>query len=154
MKIFGTDLKSERSQRQIGYLALIGGLIAIVGGIFGVWVQGRAMYSGDSLVNIADVLCPQEIYLSVCLASLAISIGGFSLSWVILASKLTEKFSATKRNILFVVFAIVFLMAIMIDSKIATDQDWGRASSAADQYFKSLQTNAPPSSPVKSQKTR
>ncbi len=147
------DFKSERSQRQIGYLALIGGLIAIAGGIFGVWMQGRAMYSGDSLVNIADVLCPQDIYASVCLASLAISIGSFSLSWVILASKLTEKFSATKRNILFVVFVIVFLLAIMIASKIATNQDWSAAKVAETEYFKSLQTNTPPSSPAKPQKS-
>jgi hypothetical protein len=137
------DFKSERSQRQIGYLALIGGLTAGAGGIFGVWMQGRTMYSGDSLVNIADALCPQDIYLSVCLASLAILIGGFSLSWVILASKLTEKFSAARRNICFVVFTIVFLMAIIIASKIATDQDWAKATAAEADYFSHMKTNAP-----------
>jgi hypothetical protein len=138
------EFKSERSQRQVGYVALIGGLTAVAGGIFGVWMQGRTMYEGDSLVNIADVLCPEEIYLSVTLASLAISIGGFSLSWVILASKLTEKFSAAKRNSLFVIFAIVFLAAIMIASTIATDQDWARAKAAEADYFNGLKTNTPP----------
>jgi len=101
------------------------------------------MYSGDSLVNIADALCPQDIYLSVCLASLVILIGGFSLSWVILASKLTVKFTATKKNILFVVFTIVFLMAIMIASKIAANQAWARAQAAEANYFKNLKTNLP-----------
>ena len=138
------EFKSERSQRQVGYVALIGGLTAVAGGIFGVWMQGRTMYEGDSLVNIADVLCPEEIYLSVTLASSAISIGGFSLSWVILASKLTEKFSAAKRNSLFVIFAIVFLAAIMIASTIATDQDWARAKAAEADYFNGLKTNTPP----------
>lgn len=142
------DFKSERSQRQIGYLGLVGGLIAAAGGIFGVWMQGRTMYDGESLVNIADVLCPQEIYLSICLASLAISIGGFSLSWVILASKLTERFSAAKRNILFAIFVAVFLAAILIASKIATDQDDARAQAAAADYVRAdylnhMKTNAP-----------
>ena len=82
--------------------------------------------------------------MSVTLASLAISIGGFSLSWVILASKLTEKFSAAKRNSLFVIFAIVFLAAIMIASTIATDQDWARAKAAEADYFNGLKTNTPP----------
>ena len=148
------DVKSERSRRQIGYLALIAGLIAFAGGIFGLWIQGRIMYDGDSLVTIADVWTPQEIYLSICLPSLVISISGLLLSWVILASKLTEKISATKRNVLFAAFAVVFLVAIMVTSKIATDQDWARARAAEDEYFKNLRTNAPTSSPVKPQKAR
>jgi hypothetical protein len=152
--IFGIDVKSERSQRQIGYLALVAGLIAVAGGVFGVWMQGRTMYDDTPLHIIADVLCPDEIYLSICLASLVTSIGGLLLSWVILASKLTETFSATKRNVLFAVFAIVLLAAIMVVSKIAPDQDWARASAAADEYFKNLQTNAPTSSSVKPQETR
>jgi len=148
------DFKSERSQRQIGYLALIGGCVAITDGFFGLWMQGRTMYEGDSLLSIADSLCPEDIYLSVCLTSLVISMGILSLAWAILASKLTEKFSVTKRNIMFAAFAVVCLVVIMVVSKIATDQDWARAKVAEDEYFKKMQTNTPASSPVKSQKTR
>ena len=107
------------------------------------------MYEGTSLHMIADVLCPEDIYESICLPSLVILIGGLLVSWAILASKLTEKFSPKKKNILFAVFASIFLLAIMVTSKIASDQDWTRASAAADEYFKNLQTNAPTSSPVK-----
>ena len=146
------DLKSERSQRQIGQLVLVAGLIAVAGGVIGIWMQGRTMYDGTPLHLIHDVLCPEDVYLSICLASLATSVGILLLSWVILASKLTGKFSATKKNVLFAAFAIVLLAAIMVASKIATDQDWARASAAANKYFKNLQTNAPTSSPVKPQK--
>ncbi|HAO77769.1 MAG TPA: hypothetical protein DCQ92_02105 [Verrucomicrobia subdivision 3 bacterium] len=154
VKIFGRDIKSERCQRQIGYLALAAGLIAVAGGLFGLWIQGRTMYEGTSLHMIADVLCPGDIYLTICSTTLVISTGSLLLSWVILASKLTEKISATKRNVLFAAVAVVFLIAVMIVSKIAADQDWARASAAADEYFKNLQTNAPTSSPVKTQKAR
>jgi archaellum biogenesis protein FlaJ (TadC family) len=101
------------------------------------------MYDGDSLVNIADCLCPEDIYLSICLPSLVILIGSLLISWVILASKLTEKFSATKRNVLLAVFAIAFLTALVVSSKIATDQDWARARAAEDDYFKRMKTNTP-----------
>ena len=107
------------------------------------------MYDGTSLHMIADVLCPQDIYASIFLPAFFISIGGFLASWVILASKLTEKLSAAKRNVLFAAFLVVFLAAIMVASKIATDQDWARASKAADEYFKNLETNASPSLPAK-----
>ncbi len=106
------DLKSERSQRQIGYLLLGAGLIAVAGGVFGVWMQGRTMYEGTPLHLIYDALCPEDVYLSICLASLVTSIGVLLLSWVILASKLTEKFSAIKRNVLFTAFAVICLVAI------------------------------------------
>lgn len=152
--IFGIDIKSDRSQRQIGYFTLVVGLITAAGGIFGLWMQGRIMYDGTPLHTIADVLCFQDIYASIFLPSFVILIGAFLLSWVILSSKLTEKFSATKRNVLFAVFAVVLLTAIMVTSKIAAGQDWARANAGANEYFKSKypQTNAPASSPVKSQK--
>jgi hypothetical protein len=152
VKIFGIDFESERSQRQIGYLVLVTGGIAAAGGIFGLWMQGRIMYDGTSLHMIADVLCPEDIYASICLPSLVIVVGGLLLSWTILASKLTDRFSPTKRNILFSAVAFILLIGIIVVSKIATKQDWARASAAADEYYKSQQTNAPISSSVKPQK--
>ena len=55
------DFKAERNQRQIGYLALVVGLIAVAGGVFGIWMQGRMRYDGTPLHSVADVLCPEEI---------------------------------------------------------------------------------------------
>jgi len=150
-KVFGIDLKSERSQRLISYLVLFTGVVVVAGGVFGIWMQGRTMYNDMPLHVIYDVLCPEDVYLSICLASSVTSVGILLLSWVILASKLTEKFSATKRNVLFASFAIVLLTAIMVASKIATDQDWARAKAATDEYFKNQLTNAPASSPVKTE---
>ena len=136
------DIRSERIQRQIGYLVLVAGVISVAGGVIGFWMQGRAMYDGTPLHLIYDVLCPEDIYLSICLAPLVTSVGVLLLSWVILASKLTATYSATKKNVLFTAFAAVCLIVIMVVSKIATNQDWARAKVAADEYFKSQQTNA------------
>ena len=148
--IFGIDIKSDRSQRQLGYFALVVGLITTAGGIFGLWMQGRIMYDGTPLHTIADVLCLEDVFDSIFLPSFVISIGGFLLSWVILGSKLTVRFSALKRNVLFVLFASIFLAAIMVTSKIAAIQDWARASAGANEYFKSKypQTNAPAILPI------
>jgi hypothetical protein len=145
---------SERNKRQFGFLALFAGWFAVVLGSFGVWMQGRGMYDGNSLVNIADVLCPQDIYLSICLPSLVLSVGGLLVSWVILASNLTEHFSAKKRNVLFALFAVILMVAIMVPSKIATEQDWARATVAANEHFKNMQTNASATTLEKSRQVR
>ena len=58
-KDFGKiEFVSERNKRQFAYLVLVAGWIAVAGVFFGLWMQGRMMYDGDSLVNIANVLCP------------------------------------------------------------------------------------------------
>jgi hypothetical protein len=149
--IFGVDVKSDRSQRQIGYFALVVGLIAAAGGIFGLWIQGRIMYDGTPLHTTADVLCFEDIFASIFLPSFVILIGAFLLSWAILSSKLTATISDIKRNVLFATVAVVLLTAIFVASKIAAGQDWARANAGAKKYFESKypQTNAPASSPAK-----
>ena len=134
---------SEQNQRQFAWVALVFGLLMTAGGVFGIWMQGRMMYDGTPLHTIYDVLCLEEVYESICLAPLVTSVGVLLLSWVILASKLTEKFSAIKKNVWFGTFAAILLMVIMVSSRIAANQDWSRAESAVIKHFENIKTNTP-----------
>jgi hypothetical protein len=141
---------SVQIQKVLGYLALFAGWLAVAIGSFGLWMQGYGMYSGDSLVNIADCLCPEDICASIFLPVFVFSMGAMLVSWVILASKLTEGFSLTKKNIIFSTFALTLLVACIVPAKIATNQVWARATAAEAEYYQNKYTNAPSAALVNS----
>ena len=151
MKIEG--LKTERSQRQIAYLAaysgLFFGLLAMGAGIFGVWLQGGGMDDPTRYLSIADSLLPSEVIMGICLPAMVTTAGGLAIAWVILASKLTEKRSAKWKNLIFATFAIIYVIAIFIPGKIMGDKIWAKAAKAEAEYFEKQRTNAPTAPLVK-----
>lgn len=137
------EIMSDKNQRQLAWLLLTTGVLALAAGFIGLWMQGRMMYDGSSLRNIADCLCFQDVFASLWMPAVVLSVGTLSISWVILGSKLTENFSAAKRNSLFLVLAATVLTGCLIPTHIAATQDWNRAQAAANDYFDSLSSNAP-----------
>ena len=132
MKIF--DSKTEKGQRQIAWLVLFYGLLLMAGGLFGVWVQGLFWDVATNYLVMADQLLHSEVVESFCLPTIVTSVGGFAIAWVILASRLTEKFSSKRRNFIFVVFAAVYVLAVFVPAKIAGDKMWSKAMKIEQKY--------------------
>ena len=132
MKIL--DSKTEKGQRQIAWLILFYGLLLIAGGLFGVWMQEMFWDVSTDYLVMADQLLHSEVVESFCLPTIVTSVGGFAIAWVILASKLTEKISFKQRNFFFVVFALIYVLAVFVPAKIAGDKMWSKAVKIEQKY--------------------
>jgi hypothetical protein len=83
---------------------------------------------------MADQLLHSEVVESFCLPTIVASVGGLAITWVILASKLTQRFSSKRKNLIFTVFAVVYVIAVFIPAKIAGDKMWNKAQEVERKY--------------------
>lgn len=128
------DFKTERSQRQIAWLVLFCGLSAAGFGLFGIWIQGNFWDITTNYLAMADTLLHSEVVESFCLPSIVTLLGGLAIAWVILASRLTGKYSPKWRNSAFIIFVVVYVLAVFIPAKIAGDKMWVKALQVEKQY--------------------
>jgi len=71
---------------------------------------------------------------SFCLPTIVTSAGGLAVAWVILASTLTEKWSSRQKNLVFVVFAIAWVIVVFVPAKMAGDKMWTKAQEVEQKY--------------------
>ena len=128
------DFKTEKCQRQIAWLVLFCGLSAIGFGLAGIWMQEMFWGITTNYLAMADQILHSEVVESFCLPTIVTSVGGLAIAWVILASKLTEKFSSKQKNFVFVVFAVAYVVAAFIPAKIAGDKMWNKAQEVERKY--------------------
>ena len=128
------DFKTESAQRQIAWLVLACGFAATGFGLFGIWLQGSFWDISTNYLVMADQLLHSEVVESFCLPAIVTSAGGLTVTWVILASKLTEKFSSKQKNLTFLVFAFIYVVAVFVPAKIAGDKMWSKAQEVEKKY--------------------
>ena len=71
-----------------------------------------------------------DVVLSFTLPALTTTSGALLISWVVLNSPLFVRLETRARNRVFLVFAILYLVAICIPAKIAGDRLWAHSSDA------------------------
>jgi hypothetical protein len=128
------DIKTQKRQRQIAWFVLIYGFVVMGGGIFGIWMQGMFWDVSANYLVMADQLLHSEVVESFCLPTIVTSVGGLAIAWVILASKLTERFSSKRKNLIFVVFVVVYVVAVFVPAKIAGSKMWSKAQEVERKY--------------------
>ena len=139
-----TEDKTGSNQKQIAWLVLVVGFLVISFGLFGVWLQSEFWDISTNYLVMEDQVLHSEVVESFCLPTIVTSIGGLAVAWVILASKLMGKFSLKQRNIIFVIFVFVYVLAVFIPAKIAGDKMWKKALEAERKYNtpRSVETNS------------
>jgi hypothetical protein len=128
------DLKAQRHQRQIAWFVLVYGFVVMCGGVFGIWMQGEFWDISTNYLAMADQLLHSEVVESFCLPTIVTSLGGLAIAWVILASKLTEKYSSKRKNLIFMIYAAVYVVAVFVPAKIAGDKMWNKAKEVEQKY--------------------
>jgi hypothetical protein len=103
---------TKSSQHSIA--ALIGGIVLLLGGLFGVFYQGP-FWSSD----IVHVFTPGEIALAIGLPAGVLLSGVFLLSYVLWASPLTAHWTQRRREFVFLAFALGVLLTCAVASWIA-----------------------------------
>jgi hypothetical protein len=91
---------------QASIFALVCGVVFLLGGLFGVYYQGPFWASGP-----VAVMNPDEDALALGLPAGVTLAGAFLMSYVILASALTTRWTPRKRAVVFAVFASGVLTA-------------------------------------------
>jgi hypothetical protein len=91
---------------QAGVLALVCGIVLLLGGLFGIYYQGPFWVSG-----MVAAMNPDEDALALGLPAGVTLAGAFLISYVLLASPLTAHWIPRKRAAVFAVFALVVLVA-------------------------------------------
>lgn len=118
---------TESGQRQAARFVLFLGLCATGIGLAGVWMQGLFWDVSTNYLALRGQILHSEVVMSFCLPTIVTAAGGLAIAWVILASKLTEKFSSTQRNQAFIIFAFIFVLAVFVPAKVAGDKMWNKA---------------------------
>jgi hypothetical protein len=119
-------------QIQASIIALVCGAVLLLGGLFGIYYQGPFWASGFvEFMNAEEDAFALGLPCGVTLA------GALVLSYVILASRLTESWSHRRRSGVFAVFSVAVLGACAIAAWLA-----GQVAGARLQ-----KTEAPPSNP-------
>jgi hypothetical protein len=98
------DSMTQHTQASI--FALVCGVVFLLGGLFGIYYQGPFWASGP-----VAAMNPDEDALALGLPAGVTLAGGFFMSYVILASPLTTRWTIRKRAVVFVAFASGVLVA-------------------------------------------
>jgi len=140
--------KTENNQWQVAWLLLVSGLAAFCFKLSGIWLQGEFWDIPTNYLVMADQLLHSEVVESFCLPTMVTSVGGLAIAWVILASKLAEKFSNKRKDLAFMVFALVYVVAVFVPAKIAGDKMWNKAQKVLQKHSAPRSVEAHP--PIKS----
>jgi hypothetical protein len=107
---FRAVLNDPTTHAKIG---LVLGLLLVLGGIFGIWLQGP-FYGG-----YWDFIVKQDLVFSFVLPAAVTTAGCLLLAPVILCSPLTSRWTAERRNLTYVVFFAVVIVLIGVAGAIA-----------------------------------
>ena len=91
---------------QASVLALVCGIVLLLGGVFGIYYQGPFWASG-----VVAAMNPDEDAFALGLPAGVTLAGAFLVSYVLLASPLTAHWLPRKRAVVFAVFALGVLVA-------------------------------------------
>jgi len=105
---------TARDRVMLSWLALVIGLLLTLGGLVGVWLQGRFYRGGFPTAATLG-----EVRSAFTLPAMITALGSLTIAGVILASRITSSWSPGRRLAVFICFGVFVLAGCMFCGHLA-----------------------------------